>query len=58
MGHPVYTHTHTRARARVCVCVYKGKDKMFPLQARLWPRGWVEVQLYSFMTAALVGVSG
>ena len=28
---------------------------MFPLQARLWPRGWVEVQLYSSMTAALEG---
>ena len=21
----------------------KGKGKVFPLQARLWPRGWVEV---------------
>ena len=31
---------------------------MFPLQARLWPRGWVEVKLYSSMTAALEGVSG
>ena len=28
---------------------------MFPLQARLWPRGWVEVQLYSSMTTALEG---
>ena len=27
--------------------------KMSPLQARLWPRGWVEVLLYSSMTAAL-----
>ena len=33
----------------------KGKGKVFPLQARLWPRGWVEVQLYSSMTAALEG---
>ena len=29
-----------------------------PLQALLWPRGWVEVQLYSSMTTALEGVSG
>ena len=28
---------------------------MFPLQAQLWPRGWVEVLLYSSMTAALEG---
>jgi len=21
----------------------QGKGKVFPLQARLWPRGWVEV---------------
>ena len=21
----------------------KGKGKVFPLQARLWPRGWVEI---------------
>ena len=31
------------------------KGKVFPLQARLWPRGWVEVLLYSFMTTALEG---
>ena len=31
---------------------------MFPLQARLWPRGWVELLLYSSMTTALEGVSG
>jgi len=24
-------------------CKGKGKGKLFPLQARLWPRGWVEV---------------
>ena len=35
---------------------YKGN--VFPFQARLWPRGWVEVQLYSSMTTALEGVSG
>ena len=28
---------------------------MFPLQARLWPRGWVEVYLYSSMTSAREG---
>ena len=32
-----------------------GEGKVFPLQARLWPRGWVEVQLYSSMTTALEG---
>ena len=32
-----------------------GIGKVFPLQVRLWPRGWVEVQLYSSMTAALDG---
>ena len=26
---------------------------MFPLQARLWSIGWVEVQFYPFMTTAL-----
>ena len=30
-------------------------DKPFPLQARLWPRGWVDVQLYFSMTTALEG---
>ena len=35
------------------VIIHKGKGKVFPLQARLWPRGWVEVYLYSSMTAAL-----
>jgi len=34
----------------------EGKGKLFPLQARLWPRRWVEVQLYSSMTTALEGV--
>ena len=31
------------------------KGKLSPLQVRLWPRGWVEVKLHSFMTAALEG---
>jgi hypothetical protein len=31
----------------------KKKGKLFLLQARLWPRGWVEVWLYSSMTMAL-----
>ena len=31
------------------------KGKAFPLQARLWPKGWVEEQLYSSMTATLEG---
>ena len=31
------------------------KGKVFPLQARLWPRGWVEVYIYSSMTTALEG---
>ena len=33
------------------------KGKLFPLQARLWSRGWVGVQLYSSKTTALEGVS-
>ena len=33
----------------------KGKGIVTPLQARLWPRGWVEVQLYSSKTLALEG---
>ena len=33
----------------------KGKGKGFPLQARLWPRGWIEVQLYVSKTTALGG---
>ena len=28
---------------------------MFPLQARLWPRGWVEVYLFTSKTTALEG---
>ena len=28
---------------------------MFLLQARLWPRGWVELSIYSSMTAVLEG---
>ena len=35
------------------VYISKGKGKVFPLQARLWPRRWVEVKLYFSMTAAL-----
>ena len=31
----------------------KVKGKVFPLQARLWPRGLVEVLHYSSMTTAL-----
>ena len=31
------------------------KGKVFPLQARLWHRGWVELYLYSFMTTTLEG---
>ena len=31
----------------------KGKDKLFPLQVRLWPRGWVELWLYSSIPTAL-----
>ena len=38
------------------LCLIKGKGKVFLLQARLWPREWVEVQLYSCKTAALEGV--
>ena len=33
----------------------KGKGKVFPLLARLWPRGWVEVKLYFSKTTALEG---
>ena len=29
------------------------KGKVFLLQARLWPGGWVEVKLYPFLTTAL-----
>ena len=47
----------TRDR-RVTECKGKGKDKVFLLQARLWPRGWVQVQRYSSKTMALEGVSG
>ena len=39
---------------RTCVKV-KGKGKVIPLQARCVPGGWVEIWLYSFMTAALEG---
>ena len=33
----------------------KGKGQGFPLQTLLWPRGWIELQLYSSMTTALKG---
>ena len=33
----------------------KDKRKVFPLQARLWSRRWVEVYFYSCMTSALEG---
>ena len=40
----------------VCLCRKgKGKGKVFPLQAQLWPRSWIDVQLYSSMTVALEG---
>jgi hypothetical protein len=35
--------------------VYILKKVVSPLQARMWPRGWVEVWPYSSMTAALEG---
>ena len=35
--------------------ILAGKGKVFPLQARLWPREWVELKLYSSMTTALEG---
>ena len=36
----------------------KCKGKVFPLRGWMWPGGWLEVYLYSSMTAALEGVSG
>ena len=33
----------------------KSKVKLYPLQALMWPRGWIGVQLYSSITAALEG---
>jgi len=33
----------------------KGKRYSFPVTGPVWPRGWVEVQLYSSMTAAIEG---
>jgi len=30
-------------RIGLYVLIVEGKGKVFPLQARLWPRGWVEV---------------
>ena len=43
-------------KGKVCkVCKKCKMCQVFPLQARLWPRGWVEVYLYSSMTAALEG---
>ena len=34
-----------KAEHTVCIClrIQEYKGKVFPLQARLWPRGWVEV---------------
>ena len=45
-----------RAAATFVNYVCKCKGKVFPLQARLWPREWVEIQLYFSMTTALEGV--
>ena len=42
------------SKAEYNICI-KHNGKVFQLQARLWPRGWVEVQLYSSMTTALEG---
>ena len=49
------TTTSTTHKTFDTYILVKGKGKVFPLQARLWPRRWVEVQLYSSMTAALEG---
>ena len=48
---PIWNRTRNTSRIKS----YKGKSKVFPLQARLWPRGWVEVQLYFSMTTVLEG---
>ena len=45
-----YHHAYTSV-----LTIIKGKGKVFPLPARLWPRGWVEVWLHSSMTATLEG---
>jgi len=37
------------------LCRENQKSKVTPLQARLWPRGGVEVYLYPFKTSALEG---
>jgi len=39
----IHTHTHTHTHIYIYIYIYKDKGKVFPLQARLWPRGWVEV---------------
>jgi len=53
-----HTHTHTYARARAHIYTYTHtytyKGKVIPLRPGV-ARGWVEVQLYSSMTAALEG---
>jgi len=33
----------------------KGKVISDPITGPVWPRGWVQVQLYSYMTVALAG---
>jgi len=46
INRPIFTH-------KIQFWYIKKKSKMIPLQAWLWPRGWVEVYLYSSMTATL-----
>ena len=41
------------------VCILnENKKKSVPVTGPVWPRGWVDVQLYSSITAALDGVDG
>ena len=53
------THTHTHTHTYIHTYIHKSKKNWSdPFTGPVWPRGWVELYLYSSMAAALEGVSG
>jgi len=46
-----HTHTHTH----IYIYIHIHIRQSFPVTGPVWPRGWVEVKLYSSATAALEG---
>jgi hypothetical protein len=52
--HSIYKHAQSEpTHLSIVLFIWQLVSKGFPVTGPVWPTGWVEVQLYSSMTAAL-----